>query len=70
MVVQGSPLLEEEKQMETPRYFKEIFPEDHTDLSWLPDGYDFCHFSPRVRAKTHCRFDLCKIFILASLCVP
>jgi hypothetical protein len=45
MVVQGSPLLEEEKQMETPRYFKEIFPEDHADLSWLPDGYDLPLFT-------------------------
>jgi hypothetical protein len=44
MVVQGRPLPEEEKQMETPWYFNEIFPKDHTDLSWLPDRYNFCLF--------------------------
>jgi hypothetical protein len=58
MVVQGRPLPEEEKQMETPWYFNEIFPKDHTDLSWLPDRYNFCSFSPSVRAKANIRFDL------------
>ncbi|WVZ64280.1 hypothetical protein U9M48_013826 [Paspalum notatum var. saurae] len=26
--------------MEPPRFFTEIFPEEHADLSWVPDGYE------------------------------
>jgi len=25
-------------QVESPRFFNEIFPQDHADFSWVPDG--------------------------------
>ncbi|CAN6222238.1 unnamed protein product, partial [Urochloa humidicola] len=42
------------EKMEAPRFLSEIFPQDHVDLSWVPDGMDASSaFRLAMRAVRH-----------------